>query len=182
MNQVTHNALGKARLKGLELLYRIEPSVPENFLGDPERWGQIIGNLVDNAIKFTDRGEVVVEVKLAKKELYQAVVLTEVRDTGIGLTNDQMGVLFRSFSQVDGSTTRKHGGTGLGLALCKRLAERMKGKIWVESQPGQGSKFSFTAALGLGAESRKAKPPAVPDLNQRRLWSLTIVQQRGFFS
>jgi PAS domain S-box-containing protein len=135
--------------KGLELLFRVEPDVPVNLVGDPLRLGQILLNLAGNAVKFTRQGEIVVAASLQERDGRGVLVRFSVTDTGIGLTPEQQGRLFQSFSQADTSTTRKFGGTGLGLAICKRLAELMGGEIGVESEPGRGSTFWFTARLGL---------------------------------
>ncbi len=134
----------KAVEKNMDLLYMFEPNVPTGIIGDVTRLRQIVVNLVSNAIKFTDYGEVYVSIS----ELSQADKLHEiqiaVRDTGIGIPADKKSRLFNAFSQVDSSTTRKFGGTGLGLAICKRLVQMMGGKIWVESTLGKGSTFYFT--------------------------------------
>jgi signal transduction histidine kinase/DNA-binding response OmpR family regulator len=145
----------KTQEKGLELLIKTDPSVPTALVGDPLRLGQILINLSNNAVKFTDAGEIVVSTELVKKDGAQATLKFSVQDTGIGMTAEQSAKLFQPFSQADSSTTRKYGGTGLGLTISKRLAEMMGGEIWVESNPGQGSTFSFTANLGLGKEKTK---------------------------
>jgi signal transduction histidine kinase/DNA-binding response OmpR family regulator len=135
----------RAAEKGLNLAYVIEPSVPRAVLGDATRLRQILVNLLSNAVKFTTSGEVVVTVATAPAAAPDAVLHVSVRDTGIGIAPDQMGRLFRSFSQVDASTTRRYGGTGLGLAISKRLSELMGGTMWVESAgAGSGSTFHFT--------------------------------------
>ena len=135
----------RAAEKGLNLAYVIEPSVPRAVLGDATRLRQILVNLLGNAVKFTTSGEVVVTVATAPATAQDAVLHVSVRDTGIGIAPDQMDRLFRSFSQVDASTTRRYGGTGLGLAISKRLSELMGGTMWVESAgAGSGSTFHFT--------------------------------------
>ncbi len=135
----------KAVDKGLELAYEMEPGTPEALRGDATRLRQILVNLLSNAIKFTEHGEVVLHLSSVgvAPEGRTSVQFT-VRDTGIGIPEDRLNRLFRSFSQVDASTTRKYGGTGLGLAISKRMAELMGGRMWVESSAGQGSAFSFT--------------------------------------
>ncbi len=143
-----------AEEKGVELLFNIDTDTPTALIGDPLRLGQILVNLVNNAVKFTDTGEIVVSARVLgredKKEDGASVVLEfSVRDTGIGLTEEQQGKLFQSFSQADSSTTRKYGGTGLGLTICKRLSEAMGGQIGVTSEKGVGSTFRFTAHFGL---------------------------------
>ncbi len=145
----------KTQEKGLELLIKTDPSVPTALVGDPLRLGQILINLSNNAVKFTDAGEIVVSTELVKKDGAQATLKFSVQDTGIGMTAEQAAKLFQPFAQADSSTTRKYGGTGLGLTISKRLAEMMGGDIWVESEQGRGSIFSFTANFGLGEEKAK---------------------------
>jgi polar amino acid transport system substrate-binding protein len=144
----------KVEEKGLELLFRVDPDVPVNLVGDPLRLGQILLNLAGNAVKFTQHGEIIVTAGLLEKSEHDALIRFSVTDTGIGLTEEQRGKLFQSFTQADTSTTRKFGGTGLGLAISKRLAELMGGEIGVDSEPGQGSTFWFTARMGLHAKAR----------------------------
>ena len=139
----------KAGEKGLELLFATAQNVPRFLVGDPLRLGQILINLTSNAVKFTETGEIIVRAEVISEQTDHVVLRFEVKDTGIGLTQDHISKLFHSFSQADGSTTRKYGGSGLGLAICKRLVEMMGGTIGVESQPGQGSTFTFTAQFGL---------------------------------
>ena len=134
-----------AQEKGLELLFKLPADLPNYWIGDPLRLAQILTNLTSNAVKFTEKGEIVVSVKLANKEPDFETLQFEVRDTGIGLNRQQISALFDAFTQADSSTTRKYGGTGLGLAICKRLVGMMGGKMWVESTPGTGSMFLFTA-------------------------------------
>ena len=149
----------KAEEKGLELLFDVAPDVPPALIGDPLRLSQILVNLGNNAIKFTETGEVVVAVSLAEtagEAGKQACLHFTVKDTGIGMNPDQRAKLFQSFSQADASTTRKYGGTGLGLAISQKLVELMQGEIWVESEPGQGSAFHFNAWLGRGKQERRS--------------------------
>ncbi|MEN8177659.1 MAG: PAS domain S-box protein [Pseudomonadota bacterium] len=137
----------KAMEKGIELMLHVEPDTPTALIGDPLRLGQILVNLGNNAVKFTEAGEIVVSVAV-KEEGEETVLLNfSVRDTGIGIEPEQQTMLFQSFSQADASTTRKYGGTGLGLAISKRLTGMMGGEIWVESVPGVGSTFHFTVRL-----------------------------------
>jgi two-component system sensor histidine kinase/response regulator len=154
----------KTQEKSLELLFNTDPSVPTSLVGDPLRLGQILVNLSNNAVKFTDSGEIVVSTELIKKEENQVRLKFSVRDTGIGMTAEQAARLFQPFMQADSSTTRKYGGTGLGLTISKRLVEMMGGEIWVESEPGRGSTFNFTANFGLGTEKEKKRFKPSPDL------------------
>ncbi|WP_338114136.1 hybrid sensor histidine kinase/response regulator [Thiorhodococcus mannitoliphagus] len=143
------NLLGlRAEDKGLELLFDLQPGLPTALIGDPTRVGQILVNLGNNAVKFTEEGgEVVVRVHVREEDEQHVLLHFAVSDTGIGLTEEQRGRLFQSFSQADSSTTRRYGGTGLGLTISKRLVESMGGEIWVESTPGVGSCFHFTLRL-----------------------------------
>ncbi|HMJ64153.1 MAG TPA: response regulator, partial [Candidatus Binatia bacterium] len=137
----------RAHQKNLELAGTIAPSVPNSVVGDPGRLRQILTNLVGNAIKFTEQGEVVVRVDLDAQEDSDLLLHFAVCDTGIGIQKDKQQIIFEAFTQADNSTTRTYGGTGLGLTISARLVELMQGRIWVESEPGQGSKFHFTARL-----------------------------------
>ena len=137
----------RAHTKNLELAFHIASNVPENLLGDAGRLRQIVVNLVGNAIKFTDAGEIVLYLDSAADALGRVRLHGQVRDTGIGIPPEKHEAVFRAFEQVDSSTTRRHGGTGLGLAICAQLVTAMGGEIWVESRPGQGSTFHFTAVL-----------------------------------
>ena len=160
----------KAESKHIELLFDKDPSIPEVLVGDPLRLGQVLINLGNNAVKFTERGEIVVKTRLAAADEEQVTLHFAVSDTGIGLSPEQRNKLFRSFSQADSSTTRRFGGTGLGLAICKRLTEMMDGQIWVESEPGVGSEFHFTARFGRPAEPAAVDPdPQPPPLDEQRV-------------
>jgi signal transduction histidine kinase/CheY-like chemotaxis protein/HPt (histidine-containing phosphotransfer) domain-containing protein len=152
----------KAQEKNLEFLIASHPDVPANLVGDPLRLGQILINLVNNAIKFTERGEVVVTIALQERFEQRIRLKFSVRDTGIGMTAEQSARLFQAFAQADTSTTRKFGGTGLGLSISKRLVEMMSGVIWVDSAPGTGSTFHFTAWFGIGSDERPKR--FIPDL------------------
>jgi len=143
----------RAHKKQLELACRVAPNVPEELVGDPVRLRQILINLVDNAIKFTEQGEVVVDVTCDECTTSDVVLRCSVRDTGIGIPPEKQQVIFAAFEQADKSTTRKYGGTGLGLAICKRLVNLMGGTITVESQPGVGSTFTFTARFRRPSET-----------------------------
>jgi PAS domain S-box-containing protein len=139
----------RAQEKGLDLSCDISPDVPGYVIGDPNRLRQIITNLIGNAIKFTEQGKVLCRAYADSLASDTVTIHFEVRDTGIGIPEDKQAAIFEPFSQADGSTARKFGGTGLGLTICARLAERMGGRIWVESIVGQGSTFHFTVVIGV---------------------------------
>jgi PAS domain S-box-containing protein len=158
----------KVQEKGLELLIHADPELPAALLGDPLRLGQILINLVGNAVKFSNRGEIVVSVDVHERPKDGKIVLMfRVRDSGIGMSPEQMANLFRPFSQVDSSMTRKYGGTGLGLAISRQLVELMGGEIGVESTPGAGSEFHFTARFDC--EEGAAQQPTASSLGWRVL-------------
>ena len=160
----TMMALGfRAHQKGLELIYEVQPEVPEVLLGDPGRIRQILVNLIGNAIKFTEHGEIFVNVVEQSQGSATPVLHFAVKDTGIGIPIEKQGKIFEAFSQADGSMTRKYGGTGLGLTICARLAEMMGGRVWVESQPGQGSTFHFTVKLALQDMTSPRATPIQPE-------------------
>ena len=142
----------KTAQKGLEMSLSIDQNVPWNLLGDPLRLGQILTNLINNAIKFTDRGVIVISVSLIVESSERVKLRFGVTDTGIGIPPDRISKLFQSFSQADSSTTRKYGGTGLGLTICKRLVEMMNGNIQVKSTVGKGSSFIFEAEFGAATD------------------------------
>ena len=142
---------GKAGQAGLDLVYQIDCNVPSNIIGDSLRLRQVLMNLVGNALKFTRQGEIFVGVTLLKTQPDSGIALSfEIRDTGIGIPADKIGRLFKAFSQVDSSTTRKYGGTGLGLVICEKLVKLMGGEIGVESQPGEGATFDFSILVKPG--------------------------------
>ena len=151
----------KAQEKQLELLFEQSRQVPVDLVGDPSRLRQILVNLASNAVKFTEHGEVVIGVELLRREEKSAWLRFEVRDTGIGMSEQQQQQLFQAFSQGDSSISRRYGGTGLGLAISRRLVSLMGGEIEVESQPGLGSRFRFTVHLGL--QAHPASPREVGD-------------------
>jgi signal transduction histidine kinase len=140
----------KADSKGLELVMKVHPSVPTSVLGDPSRLRQILTHLVQNAVKFTERGQIVVEVRREKEIDNCTMFHFSVRDTGIGIPLEKQRLIFDPFSQADSSSTRNYGGTGLGLAISSRLVNLMGGQIWVESEVGRGATFHFTVRLELG--------------------------------
>jgi two-component system, sensor histidine kinase and response regulator len=159
----------KVHEKELEFLMDTPQDVPLALVGDPLRLGQVLINLCNNAVKFTEQGEIVISAKLLEKQDEWVMLQFSVRDTGVGLTQEQKGKLFQAFSQADMSTTRKYGGTGLGLTISKRLVNMMGGEIWVESEAGKGSEFIFTAKFGLARKfSRKRLEPSV-DLRGMRV-------------
>ena len=148
----------RASDKGLELVLDVAHDVPTALVGDPLRLGQVVTNLVGNAVKFTEHGHVLVRATQRERAAGAMLLRVEVFDTGIGMAPEQTGRLFQAFSQADGSTTRKYGGTGLGLTICKRLVEAMGGSIDVRSAPGQGSCFGFTARVGWRVEHDAPDP------------------------
>ncbi|WP_341661802.1 response regulator [Vibrio sp.] len=139
----------KSQEKGIEVIFSTPPDMPNYLIGDPLRLGQILTNLCNNAIKFTEQGEIIVKISSCNSATDSVKLKFEVKDTGIGLKPEQIQKLFSAFSQADTSTTRKYGGTGLGLSICKNLVQMMKGEIWVESVYTEGSSFIFTAEFGV---------------------------------
>ena len=151
LDSVTGLVAAKAAGKGLEFIVDVAPDVPWHLVGDALRIGQALVNYAGNAIKFTERGEVAIEIRALDLQAAELLLEFAVRDTGIGIEEAEMPRLFRSFEQADNSTTRKYGGTGLGLAITSRLAELMGGEVGVDSRPGAGSTFRFTVRVGRGA-------------------------------
>jgi two-component system sensor histidine kinase/response regulator len=168
LENVANLVTEKTNAKGLELVFDVDAAVPNFLQGDPLRLGQILINYANNAVKFTEAGEIDIQVQVRAEADQEVLLYFAVKDTGIGLTAEQMGRLFQSFSQADTSTTRKFGGTGLGLAISKKLAELMGGEVGVDSEFGKGSTFWFTARLGRGAAQRRSLLPAA-DLRGRRV-------------
>ncbi|WP_237228771.1 response regulator [Rubinisphaera sp. JC750] len=159
----------RAHRKGLELAWRVDPSIPQVVMGDPVRIRQILMNLVGNAIKFTEAGEIVVQVKSLEMSTDSVELHFEVRDTGIGIQQDRLQKIFDAFEQADASTTRQFGGTGLGLAIASRLASAMGGMIWAESIVGQGSVFHFKIQLTSSNRNEilESQVDVWPDLDSR---------------
>ncbi|MBU0926515.1 MAG: response regulator [Spirochaetes bacterium] len=181
LESVSNLIYDKAASKGLSFALGAEPGVPPYLVGDPLRLGQVLVNYASNAVKFTERGGVSVGVAVESLGETDAVLRFEVRDSGIGLTPEQIGKLFQSFQQADSSTTRKHGGTGLGLAISKRLAELMGGGVGVESEYGKGSVFWFTARLGIGRGTERAGADAsAPDVGSIRGAVVLLAEDNEF--
>ena len=172
---VTSITAQKAQDKGLEFLAEVANSVPQNLVGDPLRLGQVIANLINNAIKFTEQGDVYLKAELLEQVGERVKLRFSVKDTGIGMTPEQAARLFQPFSQADASTTRKHGGTGLGLTISRRLVELMGGEIWLESEPGAGSTFLFTVSVGVA--SGPARSRIIPE--QLRAVSALVVDDNA---
>ena len=168
LRQIVGNAVNmfavRAAQKGLELVYDIGEEVPEELVGDPGRLRQVVVNLLGNALKFTERGEVELKVRKVADEGEGVNLHFAVRDTGIGIPVEKQQLIFDAFTQADGSTSRKFGGTGLGLTISSRLVRIMGGRIWVESQPGRGSTFHFTARLGKGTRQERPAPVTAADM------------------
>jgi len=160
---------GRAYEKGVELIYSLPPDLPRQLIGDPLRLKQVLGNLAGNAVKFTETGHVVISVALTGPIEEEVAPLTfSVADTGIGMTAAQLGMVLEPFSQADGSITRKYGGTGLGLTIVTRLLDLMQGSLEVESEPGAGSRFTFTLRLPL-AEQHRPAPSVAADFHGQRV-------------
>jgi len=159
----------KADEKNLEILFSRDPDVPTVLKGDPLRLGQILINLVNNAIKFTETGEIIVHCRFLRLENDQVQLKFSVKDTGIGISVDQAEQLFEAFNQADKSTTRRYGGSGLGLSICKRLVEMMDGKIWLESEVDVGSTFYFTALFGSAHKPKLKYHLLAPELRNIRI-------------
>jgi len=159
----------RAHQKGLEFTCGVHPDVPEQIKADPTRLRQVIINLLGNAIKFTDHGEVGLEVSVDDRNQDQIQLHFQVHDTGMGIPAEKQKVIFEAFSQADGSTARRFGGTGLGLTISTRLVQMMGGRIWVESRPGQGSRFHFTVQAGAAKEAVEVTPAREADLRGLRV-------------
>jgi two-component system sensor histidine kinase/response regulator len=158
----------KAEEKGLELLFSAAPDLPRRLIGDPTRLRQVLVNLGGNAIKFTDSGEVTLGMEVMGHDADSVELHGWVRDTGVGLSADEIARLFQPFTQADSSTTRRYGGTGLGLVISRQLVERMGGRMWVESTPGEGSTFHFSAKFGRSAPRAPARAWMATELRGRR--------------
>jgi len=154
---------GQARQKGVPMEWKIAPEVPSWLLGDETRLRQVIVNLAGNAVKFTDQGQITVEVSLVARHGEELELGFSVSDTGIGIPKEAQATIFEPFRQADGSMTRQYGGTGLGLAICARLVGLLGGYIWLDSEPGRGATFHFTARLRQGSQPARPSPPAEAD-------------------
>jgi PAS domain S-box-containing protein len=169
----------RASLNNLRFEYVVSDNVPDHLIGDPHRLGQILMNLVSNAIKFTPAGKIAVSVRRESIEASGVTLLFSVRDTGIGIPPEKHRVIFDPFTQADGSTTRKYGGTGLGLSIAAGLVKMMDGRIWVESQPGQGATFYFTVTMSLAdvkGVRRSARWADVPSQGDRRSMRILVAE------
>ena len=173
LDTVANGTATRAGEKGLDLLFRLEPDVPQRLIGDPLRLGQVLLNLVGNAVKFTERGEVLLSVRVLGQVGDRIEIAFAVRDTGLGMKPEEVARLFRPFSQADTSTTRRFGGSGLGLAISSQIATLMDGAITVDSAPGAGSTFTFTAMLGVQAAEVDATVTA-PAARFRNLRALVV--------
>ncbi len=163
----------RAHHKGLELLFDVPANVPDGLVGDPIRLRQVIVNLVGNAIKFTEKGEIVVRIELVSADEEDVVLKFSVSDTGIGIPEDKRDLIFEAFTQADSSTTRLYGGTGLGLVISSRLVEMMGGHIWVDSEVGKGSTFYFTAGFKVSAKLPQ-RPASTPPTSMQGMPVLVV--------
>jgi protein-histidine pros-kinase len=159
LNNIVKVTAPRAHKKGLRLVCHTRPDVPDLVVGDPERLRQVIGHLISNATKFTERGEIVIEMG-AEMPLRDGILLhCSVADTGVGIPAEKQQSIFDVFTQADGSSTRTHGGVGLGLTICSRLVGKMGGRIWVDSELGTGSRFHFTFRQGVRRTAQGQRSP-----------------------
>jgi two-component system, sensor histidine kinase and response regulator len=173
----------RAQEKGLDLNVSIDQDVPETIVADPVRLGQIVVNLVGNAIKFSSAGKIDIRISLEEKPSNDEVQLRfSVADHGIGISADKLGTIFEAFEQADGSTTRRYGGTGLGLSISRKLVEMMGGRIWVESDAGHGSKFTFTVRVGIGRQLPAPQTVVPSGERARGLVVMPELEQRSFLT
>ncbi len=169
MDNVSDMFANKIAEKGIDLIISVAENVPPCLVGDSLRLGQVLINLINNAIKFTDKGEVVLWASMLEQTEEKTKLQFSISDTGIGMTPEQLKKLFSSFSQADTSTSRKYGGTGLGLTISKRFVEMMNGKIWVKSESGKGSAFIFTVELELQKEGQTTSHGLPDDLQGKHV-------------
>ncbi|MDB5526582.1 MAG: multi-sensor hybrid histidine kinase, partial [Rhizobium sp.] len=175
LEKVMEMVRGKADEKGLDLKYELAPEVPPDLIGDPTRLRQVLLNLVGNAIKFTQAGEVCLRVDLDQDSSDPTALRFTLSDTGIGISSEKLGQVFERFTQADSSTTRRFGGSGLGLTISKRLVELMGGRIWVESEVGKGSVFAFSVPLEVWAGGNRPVPESVGAGPEQQLPALRIL-------
>lgn len=180
LENVANVNLEKCYAKGLSLAFEVAPEVPQRLVGDPLRLGQILINYTNNAIKFTSTGGIVVSVSVQSSSEHSVGLYFAVKDTGIGLSAEQQTLLFRSFQQADGSITRRHGGTGLGLAICRNLAALMGGETGIDSAPGKGATFWFSAQLQTVLEQQALRVLVVDDLAELRTLIRLILEPYGY--
>jgi len=178
MHAAVNTMRAAADKKGLSLTWSTAPEIPAMLVGDESRLRQVMLNLIGNAIKFTESGAVILEAHMACDEGPLPLVEFSVRDTGPGIPADKQRLIFEAFCQGDGSTARKYGGTGLGLTISSRIVKLMGGKLWVDSRPGAGSTFSFTAYFGKGAGPAVPAPDAMPAAEHRSLSILVAEDNR----
>ncbi|MFN8608229.1 MAG: ATP-binding protein [Vulcanimicrobiota bacterium] len=184
MEETLELVVARAVGKGVDLHYWLDPRLPATVIGDVTRLRQILWNLVSNAIKFTESGEVRLELSLGRREDEVFTLEGRVIDSGIGMPAERLDRLFKPFSQVDSSTTRRYGGTGLGLATCKKLTNFMGGDVWAESELGVGSTFSFCVQMKVGSEAAPVCPRElrllyVESRANRRRWMVRRLQDWG---
>ena len=171
VNNTVSSIAFQAHSKGLELACRVPPNISYDVIGDPGRLRQILLNLLSNALKFTSKGEILVSVEEKSHKKEEVILHFTVSDTGIGIPKTKQSLIFKAFSQADSSTTRKFGGTGLGLTISARLVEMMQGKIWIKSQAGKGSEFHFTVTLGIKPTSKRM----LPAFNAKKFKNLPVL-------
>jgi two-component system sensor histidine kinase BarA len=167
IDEVLHMLAPDAHEKNLQLITYVQPNIPKNLLGDALRFKQVLSNLVTNAIKYSDAGNIIVDISIEQRQETQITLKVAITDQGIGLSPEEQTHIFHAFNQADGSNTREHDGTGLGLAICKGLVERMHGEIGVISELDKGSTFWFTARLGI--DKRQPSPSQLADLSEYRI-------------
>jgi protein-histidine pros-kinase len=182
LSEVVKTLAIKAQQKGLEFIFDVSPEVPTAVFGDPARLRQVLVNLVGNSIKFTEKGEVEVNVRTEAASIEGTRLRFSVRDTGIGIPADKQEKIFDPFSQADSSTTRKYGGTGLGLTITAKLVSLMGGRIWIESESGKGSTFHFTIQVGPEVATVPRESFDVPLLPASRYWWWMITRRIDAFS
>ena len=175
-DQLTQMVAAPAMARKLELILDAAPDLPRAVIGDALRLGQVLTNLCSNAVRFTEHGEIVITAKTVSRTAQHATLQFSVRDTGIGMSPDQVQDLFQPFSQVDASASRRFKGTGLGLAICKHLVTLMGGAIWVESQLGHGSEFFFTTQVGIGSDPDQPQHMRPDELSDLRVLIIDDIQ------